>query len=56
MLCYSLQLNHLSDMAGLQNPGAHAGQEAQEAQAAQAQVPLHTEQLVHALNEHVRAL
>ena len=42
-------------MADSQNPGALACKEAQDAPAAQAQVPLHTEQLVHALNEHVRA-
>ena len=41
-------------VVAVQNPGAKPGQEAQEAASRQVQVPLDTEQLVHALNEHVR--
>ena len=39
-----------------QNPGAKTGQETQKFAPQQVQVPLDTEQLVHALNEHVRGL
>ena len=40
--------------AAVQNPAAKSGQELQETISQQVRVPLDTEQLVHALNEHVR--
>ena len=42
-------------MADSQNPATNAGKDVQDTPAAPVQVPLHTDQLVHALNEHVRS-